>query len=339
LIRFFALFLALAVTSPAFAQVIDSIAPTRLSRGVTTEVIVRGTALDAVSGVVVEGEGFLLSDFVIDSPEQLRFRVGVGDRTVRGTRDLTFEAAEDVVRADALEFVAGTIEVFTATPSTAARGATPTFVVTGRNLDVVTSASLGDGITVGAFTATSPTQASAPIVVQASAFAGARELVLTGTTGVARFAEALVVEGGTPSVTSLTPGAARRGQAQRVVIAGQNLDAVTGIRFGARTSVANFVVTSPTRAEVDVTVGEDASAGVRDITLLLGEAVAPEAAPPPDSVRFVPEGSPCPLPPQLHNRPLPLGVFLVGGTCSSQAAQHSQSAVLGAAPKRRAVTN
>jgi hypothetical protein len=75
------------------------VAPSRVARGATVEVVVRGTGLDGLQGASIEGDGLALSGFVVDSETLARFTVGVGDRAVLGARDLPRGARVRVPRA------------------------------------------------------------------------------------------------------------------------------------------------------------------------------------------------------------------------------------------------
>lgn len=264
--------LSMASAAPALGQTVDSIAPTQLVRGRETEVIVRGTDLDRVTAAALSGTGLSIVGFAVDSAEQLHFRVGVGDRTALGERDVTLVADTPVVVDGALTVAAGPPDLLTLAPEAVSRGQTVTLILTGRNLDTVTTASLGAGITITDFTATSPVNATAQATVGAAAFAGARDLVLTGSAGTTTYPAALVVDGGEVVVSRVVPASGTRGQTLEVTIEGENLDAATGARFGTRTLVEDFAVISPTEATATLTLGEDATAGVRDVSVLFGDA-------------------------------------------------------------------
>ena len=267
--RLSALLFALVVTGvwlpSGVAQVVDEVAPASAPRGTTTEVLLRGEGLDALTGATVSGTGLAVSGFVVDSPEQARFSVGVGDRAALGERDIVLEGGAAPVLEDALTIAPGRLELLFTSPTEGVRGEEIALEVGGRNLDTVTAFSLGDGITIEDFDAESPVLASVTIVVDDDAFSGPRTLTATSAFDRAERAAAFTVVGGEPSLSSVTPDNTERASTVTLTLRGANLDQVTGVRFGARTTVTDFSVLSPSEATVTVSPRDDAAAGARAI--------------------------------------------------------------------------
>lgn len=266
----FVLALGVASAPAAMAQSVDTAAPTRLVRGQTVEVVLRGAELDTVSAAQLVGEGLVLLDFVIDSDTVARARIGVGDRAIRGPATLQLTTVDDPLLVN-LEVVAGQIAVLEATPTTATRGQTLTIHVRGLNLDTVQSVSLGAGITTDNWEAISAIQGSFEATVDAQAFAGPRTLGLQGPLGTATRDLALTVAGGPPSVTTVSPADLLRGTATIVTLQGNNLDTLATISFGPRTLTTQVQVQNPQRATARVEVLADASVGARDATLTFAD--------------------------------------------------------------------
>lgn len=259
-------FLAFLVCSTAaLAQTVDSVAPSRIVRGGTTQVIVRGADLDLFSGATLSGTGLSVGGFTIDSPAQLTFQVGVGDRAGLGNRDLTIDVVEDTSRVytATLEVVAGPVSVLSASPSTGVRGSSYTLSITGRNLDTVTSASLGAGLTVTGYAASSPVNATVSVTVTAAAFSGSRALTLQSPAGAAVFESAFDVQGGALTVGRVSPATARRGATLNITVSGENMDRATGLELGTRVQVVSFAPQSPTQATAQIVVRDDAATGPR----------------------------------------------------------------------------
>ena len=259
-------FLAFSLCSTAaLAQTVESVAPSRIVRGGNTQVIVRGTALDLFSGATLSGAGLSVGGFTIDSPAQLTFQVSVGDRAALGDRDLTIDVVDDSSRiyTSTLEVVAGAVSVLSASPSTGVRGSSYVLSVSGRNLDTVTSASLGDGITVTDYEATSPVNATVSVTVTAGAFSGSRALSLQSPAGTAVFESAFEVQGGALTVGRVSPATARRGATLNITVSGENMDRATGLELGTRVQVVSFAPQSPTQATAQIVVREDAATGPR----------------------------------------------------------------------------
>jgi hypothetical protein len=243
-------FLAFSLCSTAaLAQTVESVAPSRIVRGGNTQVIVRGTALDLFSGATLSGTGLSVGGFTIDSPVQQTVLVSVGALTALGARDLTIDVVDDSSRiyTSTLEVVAGPVSVLSASPSTGVRGSRYVLSVSGRNLDTVTSASLGDGITVTDYDATSAVNATVSVTVTAGAFSGSRALTLQSPAGTAVFESAFEVQGGALTVGRVSPATARRGATLNITVSGENMDRATGLELGTRVQVVSFAPQSPTQ--------------------------------------------------------------------------------------------
>ena len=259
-------FLAFSLCSTAaLAQTVESVAPSRIVRGGNTQVIVRGTALDLFSGATLSGTGLSVGGFTIDSPVQQTVLVSVGALTALGARDLTIDVVDDSSRiySSTLGVVAGPVSVLSASPSTGVRGSRYVLSVSGRNLDTVTSASLGDGITVTDYDATSAVNATVSVTVTAGAFSGSRALTLQSPAGTAVFESAFEVQGGALTVGRVSPATARRGATLNITVSGENMDRATGLELGTRVQVVSFAPQSPTQATAQIVVREDAATGPR----------------------------------------------------------------------------
>lgn len=250
---------------------VSSIAPTLLRRGVRTEVVVRGTALEQVTGVRVEGSDLVVDELVASvDGTVLRFRVGTGATAVAGPRDVTLEGV-DLALPDALNVVAGPIEVLSLTPNAGARGEEVTMAVSGANLDVIESFSLGEAIEVVRWTAQSATRGTLVVAVGDEAFSGARSVEALSSDDRFVLEAGFEVIGGAVALDAVNPASGTRGETFSVRLVGTNLDAVTSVGFGPRITVADYRVTSPTEATATLTIRSDASAGPREISLREGE--------------------------------------------------------------------
>ena len=263
-----------ALAPGAVAQTIDEVAPASVPRGASTEVLLRGEGLDALTAASVSGSGLAVTRFVVDSPEQARFTVGVGDRAALGTRDIELSGGDAPTLDDALTIAPGSLEVLFSTPSDGVRGDDVTLEIGGRNLDTVTEIRLGDGITVRDFDTSSPVEGTVSISVDDDAFSGPRTLVAISDFDRAERVGAFTVIGGDPALASIAPTRAERASTVMVTLTGSNLDAVTNVRFGGRTTVSDFTVVSPSEATVMVTPRDDATAGARAIELVIDGAGA-----------------------------------------------------------------
>jgi MYXO-CTERM domain-containing protein len=268
-------------SSAALAQTVDSVAPARIVRGGNTQVIVRGADLDLFSSATVSGTGLSVAGFTINSPSQLTFQVSVGDRAILGERDLTIDVVDDssLIYTSTLEVVAGPVSVLSSAPATGVRGSSYELTITGRNLDTVTSASLGDGITVTDYEATSPVNATVSVTVTAAAFSGSRALSLQSPAGTAVFESAFEVQGGALTVGRVSPATGSRGATLNVTVSGENMDRATGLELGTRVQVVSFTPQSPSQATAQIVVREDAATGPRTAVVSFegGSASLPNA--------------------------------------------------------------
>jgi hypothetical protein len=249
----------------ASAQEITSVAPTSLVRGTSTQVILRGTDLDLLTGVSIDGTGVGLGELVVDSATQARVVVQVGDRAATGDRSLQFEGGTAPELANALSITAGAVQVLALTPTDGSRGQTLAATLRGRNLDDVTSISLGDGVTTSAFNATSPVDATFQLVVTAAAVSGPRTLSLTSSRGTSTVEAAFDVAGGPVTIGRVTPSTVVRGEQNTVTVSGENIDRVRSVDFGPRIVVESWTPTSPTQGRAVVLVQAEAAAGPRSV--------------------------------------------------------------------------
>jgi MYXO-CTERM domain-containing protein len=268
LVRFaiFAL-LTLALQPLGFTQTVDSVSPSRLLRGTTTEVTFAGEDLDLVESITIAGGGASVQSLIVDDPTQIRARISVGDRAERGARNLTLVATTPLVIDDALEFAAGPVQLLQLTPAAGSRSETVTVTLSGRNLDVVQSLSLGAGITISNFMATSPVSATCSVSIGVTAVSGSRGLAITSAQGVLNVPSSFVVNGGAVSVGRVSPSTVVRGEEVTLTLNGENLDRLTAVDPGPRIQVLETTIVSPTQASVRVLVQNGAARGARSLTI------------------------------------------------------------------------
>lgn len=265
-----------ALAAPIHAQTVTSVAPARLGRDATTQVVVRGTGLATLSAATISG-GDLVVSRVAASDTVASFDVGVGANVALGARSVTlsFSDAPDIELPSAVEVVPGPLRVLSLTPNAAARGAEVQLAVVGSNLDTVAAWSFGDAIEVVRFAHSSPTRGTVTVRVGSAAFAGPRSVTASRADGSFELPAGFSVTGGASALTRVTPASVVRGASAELVLEGANLDAVESVSFGARVPVSGFVVDSPTRARVTVSVLEDAVAGPREVSLRRGAETIP----------------------------------------------------------------
>ncbi len=210
-----------------------------------------------------------------------------------GARTVTVSTgAEQPSLADGFTVQAGTPVLTAVNPNTGQQGQTLSVTLTGQFTHFVqgtTQASFGAGIAVGggaagafgAVTVTSPTSATAQVVIDAASAPGTRTVtVKTGAEQVS-LANAFTVNAAPPVLISVVPNSGQQGQTLSVTITGQFTHFVQGTTqasFGAGIAVGGaaagafgpVTVTSPTSATAQLVISAAAAAGSRAVTVKTG---------------------------------------------------------------------
>ena len=130
-----------------------------------------------------------------------------------------------------------------------------------------TSVSFGAGISVDSFTVSSATQILATITISPAAMPGARDVSVTAPGGSTALTAGFTVASASPTVTSLNPNLGGQGQTLSVTISGTYLIAASLVSFGADITVNSFTVDSDTQITANITVGDEAGPGLRDVSV------------------------------------------------------------------------
>lgn len=178
------------ITAPT-APTILAITPASAERGDTVDVTISGgsTAFAAGTSTADFGPGIDVEALAVESPTRAVATVTVADDAELGFRSVSVTtgaevAAEDVpgpflVIAEAPDIPT----LVSASPASAAQGATITVTVVGEHTSFVDGVSVasvsGDGVTVLTTDVTSPTSATAQVQVAADASLGFRDLTVT----------------------------------------------------------------------------------------------------------------------------------------------------------------
>ena len=175
------------------------------------------------------------------------------------------------------------------TPNSLAAGQATTVTVAGTNthfVQSVTVAALGNGITAGPVTVTSPTQASFQISIDPVAILGARNLTMETNGEFATGTFTVLTNGSSlQSVALSTPSGPVASFAQgtngTLALTGSSnppthwVQAGTSISIGGGINVGNITVLSPTSLTVNVSVGPGVPVGSYPVTVTTnGEIVA-----------------------------------------------------------------
>jgi hypothetical protein len=172
----------------------------------------------------------------------------------------------------------GAAPVLTAvTPDSGSQDRNMKVTFMGSGLSLVTGADFGPGITVFGLKATSDTQVMASINISRSAEVGLRDVSVTTLSGTSTLPNALTVVP-IPTISAISPGHAKQGQALSVTITGTNLLGVTQVDLGSGITMEELTVTSDTEVTASITVDKDAFPDVRTVkvTAPSGTAMLPD---------------------------------------------------------------
>jgi hypothetical protein len=136
---------------------------------------------------------------------------------------------------------------------------------------------LGPGVTITGVIVDSDTQLRATVDVSPSAPVQARDVVVTTLGEVATLPGGFQVAAATPVILSAAPSSAYQAQTLDVLVTGEYTSFAQGATtasFGPGILVNLVTVHGATSATVNVTVGADAGAGLRTVTMTTGAQVA-----------------------------------------------------------------
>ena len=207
--------------------------------------------------------------------------------------DLT--ALESILTNSALGAVIP--RVFHANPDMVPDGSTVNVAITGGNTNWgagTTLAVSGDGVTVNSVTVQSPTSLLANLSISADATQSARDVTATTPLGdsneVAMGTNVIVVGAAAafPTVTSVQPSTVAQGSTVDIAITGASTTFANGsstVDFSDGSVTVNSVtVSSGTLLTANITVGDDASLGLHNVSVTTGSEQATEFVPGPLTV-------------------------------------------------------
>ncbi|MGB6746110.1 MAG: hypothetical protein WBE38_20845, partial [Terracidiphilus sp.] len=146
-------------------------------------------------------------------------------------------------------------------------------------LQNATTVSISGGVTVGDVLVTSPTTATAQVIVPATAAIGVDNVTVATGGEIASLANSFTVTGSTPALISIAPASAKQGQSTSVVITGNAYTAFNACPGGVITADFTGEISSPTvnvisanQVSVPITVAQDANVGGITANLTCGGA-------------------------------------------------------------------
>ncbi len=153
------------------------------------------------------------------------------------------------------------------------------------------SISYGPGVTVSSISAASPTILTALISIDPAAATGSRVVTVTSGSEVVSLDNGLIIQNGSPTVTSVTPSTGQRGQTNLSLTVNGiytnfgayflplfGLGSTTAKFSGSGISIVSVTPTSATSATVVVSISSSATLGPQSITLSTGPQQATMAS-------------------------------------------------------------
>lgn len=153
-------------------------------------------------------------------------------------------------------------------PNSGTQGTAVTVTLNGSNFQAGATVAIGgSGVTVSNVTVASATKITATFTIGSAAATGARNVTVT-TGGGASASQSFTVTSAKPTLTSLTPSAAKRGATVTVTLAGTNFTAPATVAVqGGAVTVSNVVVVSPTAITATFKVSASTTAKSHNTTV------------------------------------------------------------------------
>ena len=262
--------LLLALPGQLFAQSLDSLTPADAARGESLAAVLQVSGVTLIRDVRIADFVVSFEDRTLDGSGEVIVQLDVPLDAPLGAYTVELDADEGPLTAPALFEVVRRPRFTSITPAELPRGARSTVVLEGEDLEALVDASAAPGgLAVTSAWAPNRNRIAFTVAVGETAALGDRLLTFAEATGISATASLSVVAGA-PAALFVDPPVLARGDTALVTLGGRNLDTLTGFDLGAGIDIADFAVTSPTRATFTATVGAVALAGPRPVILRRG---------------------------------------------------------------------
>jgi hypothetical protein len=272
LMRTAALFflLLLALPGQLFAQSLDALAPAEAVRGESLAAVLQVSGVTLIRDVRIADFVVSFEDRTLDGSGEVIVQLDVPLDAPLGAYTVEVDADEGPLTAPSLFSVVRRPRFASITPSELPRGARTTVVLQGDDLEALVEASVAPGgLAVTSGWDSDSNRIAFTVAVGETAALGDRLLTFAEEGGA--FANAsLSVVAGPPAALFVDPPLLARGDTATMTLGGRNLDTLTGFDLGAGIDIADFTVTSPTRATFTATIASVALAGPRPVILRRG---------------------------------------------------------------------
>lgn len=225
------------------------------------------TAFNNGTTITITGGGATLGTPVIQSGTQISVPLSITQNASADARILQVVTGAQSLTAPF------TIEAsdITINPSSVTQGTSPSVTITGRNTSWSAGTTVeisGPGVTVGTVQVADPKLLNVSLTVAGSAPSGAR--TVTVRSGTQTLSGTLIVGDETPRILSVVPSSGSPGSTLNVVVTAQGTNFISGspqISFGSGVTVNSVAALSDTQLTASITIGANAIAGPRDVTV------------------------------------------------------------------------
>jgi hypothetical protein len=289
---------AFIISDPSLTHQITSVTPAFGTQGQTLTVNLTAAGTNFVQGTTFAnfGDGITVDGLTINTATTATATITISNTTPVGYRTITMvtggEVATSILSPQNNPIFqigpnnAALVSVSSTTPAVTPASEPQSFAgpiyltATGTHfLQNATVVSISGGVTVGDVLVTSPTTATAQVIVPANATIGLDNVTVATGGEIASLANSFTVTGATPALISIVPASAKQGQSATVVITGNAFTAFNACPGGVLTANFTGEISSPVatalganQVSVPITVAQDASVGSITANLTCGGA-------------------------------------------------------------------
>ncbi len=245
---------------------VTMLSPAQATQGQALAVTITGGNFPGVTGVSF-GSGITVNSFTVDSATQITAGITVGSAAVPGARDVTVtNAAGTALRPGGFTVNQALPAIGTVSPRQGMQGQTLNVMMWGNYFTGASAVSFGADVTVNSFSVNNSSQITASITIGGAAAPGARDVTVTTPAGTSTLANGFTVAG-LPVIASVSPGQGAPGDTISVTITGAGFTGATAVSFGAGITTNSLTVDSASQITASITIGNEAAAGAREVTV------------------------------------------------------------------------
>src|SRR5467141_4353100 len=256
--------------------ILASVSPVLVRRGEKTSIILNGSNFFDSVTTVTFGAGIITDSLTFNSSSQIGAHVTVMDSAGIGTRNVSVTnqppGGGTAALQNALTVGYPRPTISRIIPDSANRIQTLSFVIRGRKFSqALTSVNFGGNIAINSKSVNSDTQVTIGATIGANAAAGSRNVIVTNISpggGSDTLKNGLLIMNPAPSLSSVAPPAATRGQSASVLLTGLYFFAgTTGVIFGDSIAVNSMTVNDSAHLTANISIAPGAALGLRGVTV------------------------------------------------------------------------